>query len=107
MHPAMRLATALWLIVGVAASVRTVLRPEQHTVFPVLAAGSQHWWRDQPLYARYRPLDYFRYPPALAVVLTPVSAFGLTGGGVLWTWLNLGVYAWGLARLRRDVLPGD
>src|SRR5262249_49228359 len=60
---------------------------------------------DQPLYARYRPLDYFRYPPVFAVAFTPLSAAGLTAGGVLWNWLNLGVYGWGLWRLRRDVLP--
>jgi hypothetical protein len=104
-HPALRVALTLWLVFGVAVSVRTVLRPGSHTVFPVLAASSQHWWADQPLYARYRPLDYFRYPPVFAVAFTPLSAAGLTAGGVLWNWLNLGVYGWGLWRLRRDVLP--
>ena len=103
--PALRAALALWVAFGVAVSVRTVLRPGSHTVFPVLAASSQHWWGDQPLYARYRPLDYFRYPPVFAVAFTPLSAAGLTAGGVLWGWLNLGVYGWGLWRLRRDVLP--
>jgi hypothetical protein len=104
-HPALRVAITLWLLFGVAAGVRTVLRPNSHTVFPILAASSQHWWADRPLYARYRPLDYFRYPPAFAVAFTPLSAAGLTAGGVLWGWLNLGVYGWGLWRLRRDVLP--
>jgi hypothetical protein len=30
---------------------------------------------------------------------------GHRAGGILWAWLNLGVYAWGLVRLLRDVLP--
>jgi hypothetical protein len=105
LHPALRLAIGLWLAVGVAVSIRTALRPEQHTIFPILAASSEHYWNNQPLYARYRPLDYFRYPPGFAVAVTPLSCFGLTAGGILWGWLNLGVYGWGLWRPRRDVLP--
>ena len=106
LHPALRLTIGLWLAFGVAVSVRTLLRPETHTVFPVLAASSEHYWNNQPLYARYQPLDYFRYPPGFAVAFTPLSCLGLTAGGILWGWLNLGVYGWGLWRLRRDVLPG-
>ncbi len=105
-HPALRLAIALWLAFGVAVSVRTVLRPDTHTIFPVLANGSKHYWNDQPLYARYSPLDYFRYPPVFALAFTPLEYLGLTCGGILWGWLNLGVYGWGLWRLRRNVLPG-
>jgi Glycosyltransferase family 87 len=105
LHLALRLALALWLAFGVAVSVRTLLLPETHTVFPILAASSQHYWHNQPLYARYLPLDYFRYPPGFAVAFTPLSCLGLTAGGIVWSWLSLGVYGWGLWRLRRDVLP--
>jgi Glycosyltransferase family 87 len=106
LHPALRLAIGLWLVFGVAVSVRTLLLSDQHTVFPVFATASKHFWDQQSLYARYRPLDYFRYPPVFAIGFTPLSALGLTGGGLLWNWLNLGVYGWGLWRFRRDVLPG-
>jgi hypothetical protein len=93
--------------VGAAAGVRTLLRPESHTVFPIFANAGQRWWRDQPLYGEQKPLDYFRYPPPCVPVFGAFAAAGLRGGGVLWTWLGLGVYASGLWRFRRDVLPAD
>ena len=96
LHPALRLAIVLWLVFGVAASIRTWLRPETHTVFPVLASSSGHYWNNQPLYAKYRLLDYFRYSPALAIAFTPLSSLGLTVGGIVWGWLSIGVYGWGL-----------
>src|SRR4051812_37377644 len=65
-----RFAIALWVVLGFALTARTLYRPESHTVFPVFAAGSIRWWTDQPLYANYRPMDYFRYPPFFAVVIT-------------------------------------
>src|SRR5262245_22875413 len=101
------LALAAWLAAGLAVTARTLVRPGSHTVFPVLARGAEHWWLDVPLYEKCPPLDYFRYPPALAVALTPLSALGLAAGGVLWAWLNLAVYAAGLWLCRRDVLPGE
>src|SRR5262249_43526166 len=70
------------------------------------AASATHWWNDHPLYARYTHLDdYFRYPPVFAIAVTPVSILGLTAGGILWTWLSLAVYAAGLWRFARDVVP--
>jgi hypothetical protein len=104
---AWKLVLGAWLAVGVAVGVRTWHRPASHTVFPKLALGAEHWWADRPLYDEYPPLDYFRYPPALAVAVTPLAALGLTAGGVVWAWLGLAVYGLGLARFQRDVLPGD
>jgi hypothetical protein len=101
-----RLAVCLWLLIGIAVSVRTVVEPDRHTIFPILANSSAHWWSSQPLYAEYKPLDYFRYSPSFAVAATPFWLLGDRAGGVAWTWLNLGVYAAGLWRFLRDVLPG-
>jgi hypothetical protein len=101
-----RCAVVLWIVLGFALTARTAYRPANHTVFPLFAAGSAHWWADQPLYANYRPLDYFRYPPLFAIVFTPLATLGTVAGGILWGWLNLAVYFLGLHRLVRDVLPG-
>jgi hypothetical protein len=101
----LRLVVALWLAVGIAVSVRTVIRPDSHTIFPILADGVEHWWHDQPLYADYKPLDYFRYPPSFAVFLSPFGWLGLRLGGVVWTWLGLAVYGAGLWTFARRVLP--
>src|SRR4051794_4633140 len=100
----LRLALALWLALGLAVALRTLVAPESHTVFPISAAASGHWWADLPLYARYRPLDYFRYPPPFAVALSPLAACGPRVGGVLWVWLGMGVYFAGLWAFARDVL---
>jgi len=100
-----RIVILFWLLLAAVLAVRTALRPDSHTVFPVLAAASRHWWQDASLYADYKPLDYFRYPLSCAIALTPLSLLGHRAGGILWAWLNLGIYAWGLVRLVRDVLP--
>lgn len=107
-HPgrtAVCLAVGLWIAVALATAGRTLVSPQRHTVFPIFAASVEHWWADQSLYADYRPLDAFRYPPAFPVLLTPCAALGLCAGGILWTWLGMAVYGAGLWRFARDVLP--
>src|SRR5262245_26679734 len=102
----LRLVLWLWLALAAALAVRTALRPEAHTIFPVLAGGAAHWWADEPPYANYRPaLDYFRYPPLLAITLTPFDALGLRAGGILWNWCSLTLFAAGLWRFLRAVTP--
>jgi hypothetical protein len=101
----LRRVLLLWLALGTALSLRTLYRPDSHTVFPVLAGSADHWWADQPLYADYEPLDYFRYPPAFAVFVTPLAALGHRAGGVLWSWLSLAIYGAGLWSFAREVLP--
>jgi hypothetical protein len=100
----LRLALALWLALGAAVTVRVLVRPASHSVFPIFALSSVHWWQDLPLYVKYPPLDYFRYPPVCAVALTPLSALGLRAGGVLWSWLGLAVLLLGLQRYARAVM---
>jgi hypothetical protein len=102
-----RLAVSCWLMIALAVAVRTVVEPQHHTVVPILANSAEHWWTDRPLYADYKPLDYYRYSPAFAVAATPLWLLGGRAGGIAWTVLNLGVYAAGLGRFRRDVLPGS
>jgi glycosyl transferase family 87 len=102
---ALRTAVVLWLAIGAAISVRTLVRPASHTVFPIFAGAAERWWTDQPLYSDYKPLDYFRYPPPSALFFSPFAALGLRAGGVLWTWIGLASYASGLWRFRREVLP--
>ena len=101
-----RLAVCFWLTIAAAVSVRTLFEPERHTIFPILSNAAAHWWGAQPLYADYKPLDYYRYSPSFAVAVTPLSWLGDRAGGVAWSFLSLAVYAAGLWRFRRDVLPG-
>lgn len=103
----LRLALIVWLILGIAVSVRTVVRPSSHTVFPIFAASAQHWWGDSSLYDLYDGLDRFRYPPVFALFVTPFNSLGLTTGGILWSWLSIAVFVAGLRQYVRDVLPSE
>ncbi|HWG41494.1 MAG TPA: glycosyltransferase family 87 protein [Gemmataceae bacterium] len=98
-------ALILWLILAAAVSVRTLFRPNSHTVFPIFATSADHWWSDQSLYQEYPPLDNFRYPPVFALLVTPFNALGLAVGGILWCWVSMAVYVAGLWWFVRDVIP--
>ena len=104
------LTAALWAwgVLAVAVSVKVLVQPEQHTVYPVFAQGARHWWRDRPLYADYGDLDLdlFRYSPTFAVAMTPLALLPDWLGGVLWNLLSIGVFLLALRRVVQDVLPG-
>lgn len=100
-----RLVVSCWLALALAAGVRTLLEPEQHTIFPILANGSAHWWSGKPLYADYPGLDFYRYSPSFAVVATPLELLGDRAGGFAWILLNIAVYAVGLVYFVRHVAP--
>jgi hypothetical protein len=102
---ALRLALIVWLGVAAAVSVRTLVRPSSHTVFPIFTTAAAHWWSDQPLYQDDPSLDNFRYPPVFTLFVTPFSAFGLRAGGILWSWVSIAVYVAGLWWFVRDVIP--
>jgi hypothetical protein len=104
-HLSPRLAVIVWLILAAAVSLRTLIRPHDHTVFPIFAASVEHWWGDQSLYQLYPPLDTFRYPPVFALFATPFAALGLTMGGILWSWLSIAVFLAGLWQYAHDVIP--
>jgi hypothetical protein len=102
----LRLALGLWLALGLAVSVRTLVNPGKHTVFPIFAGSANHWWANQPLYQSYPGLDTFRYSPFFALAITPFAQLGLRLGGILWNWVGLGVLLGGLWCFVRDVAPG-
>src|SRR5579875_3796619 len=101
----LRLALIAWLILGAAVSIRTLVRPNNHTVFPIFAASAEHWWGNCSMYELYPGLDRFRYPPVFALFVAPFSALGLTTGGILWSWLSIAVLLTGLWQYMRDVIP--
>ncbi len=102
-----QLALAVWLILAAAVAVRTFARPISHTVFPIFATSASHWWSDLSLYELYPGLDRFRYPPIFALFVTPFGSLGFTMGGMLWSWLSMGVFVAGLWRYAHDVIPSS
>jgi hypothetical protein len=103
--PWLRSALIVWLVLAAAVSVRTLVRPSRHTVFPIFAASAKHWWGDEPLYEDDPILDNFRYPPVFTLFVTPFSVLGLSMGGIVWSWVSMAVYIAGLWWFVRDVIP--
>ena len=85
----------LWGILLTALSIKSLLKPGSHSVFPVFFHGGLHWWNDVSLYQHFEGLDYFRYSPLAAIFYSCFSIFGLTAGSILWNLTSNGIYLWG------------
>jgi hypothetical protein len=105
----MRLAIGLWIALAVAVCVKSWVQQGGHSVYPVYAWGSRHWWADQPLHALYREmgLDIYRYSPTFAIVFTPFALLPDWLGASLWGILNVAVTFWAMHLMVRDLLPGS
>jgi len=94
-----------WIVLACALSVKAVLVPVNHSVYPCFEAGGWAWWTGQDVY----PLactNEFRYGPVCAVALVPLAWLPTACGGLLWIWLNLAVFLAALQALRKRILPG-
>jgi hypothetical protein len=100
-------AYLVWLILLVAVGVKALVSPEMHSVWPIFATASGHWWKGQSLYAYYPGFDLYRYSPTFAVLITPLALLPLRVGGCLWGVLNVGLLLASLRSLQRHILPGD
>ena len=83
----LRRAITLWAGLALAVSVKTACVGGDHSVFPVFAAGSRHWWADMSLYANYTPtehIDGYRYSPTFAVAFTPLALLPERAGIIAW-----------------------
>jgi len=100
-------AIALWVVLAVAVSVKTIIEPSLHEVYTIFAAASRHWWADAPLYTFYEGMDTYRYTPTFAIALSPLAMLPDRLGGILWNLLSIAVLVWAIRRFVREVLPGD
>lgn len=106
-NPNLRRALALWAVLAVAVCVKTFVLGGEHSVYPQFAGGSRHWWADMSLYADYSKtenMDGYRYSPAFAVAFTPFYLLPDRLGLIAWNLLSMGLLAWALHVLVRDVL---
>src|SRR5262245_30691830 len=91
-------ATAAWLIILTVISVRVILRPQTHSVFPIFAEAGRCWLAGEDIYGRQIVnLDQFRYSPAVAAAFAPWSFLPPCAGEVLWRWVNAAAFFGGLA----------
>ena len=106
----LRRAITLWAGLALAVSVKTACLGGDHSVFPVFAAGSRHWWADMSLYANYTPTEAHRRLSLLAHLrrgLHAACASARTGGNHRVGSFGIIMLVWGLHVLVRDVLPGE
>ncbi len=99
------LARVAWIVLACAVSVKAVGWPTEHSVYPCFEAGGWTWWQGQDVYPLACKCE-FRYGPVCAMALAPLALLPRALGGLLWIWLDLGVFFVGLRALRTRILPG-
>ena len=57
----------VWLVLALALSVRTIISPIQHSVFPILAGSAIRYWNDHPLYGKYQTSSWKTLPMPTAM----------------------------------------
>ncbi len=95
-----RIALTAWIVLAVAASIKTIAEPQLHTVYTAFSHACRDWWSGQSMYENRA----YYYSPTFAVLMTPFAVWPDWLGGVFWTWASVGLLAWGLKVFFRDVL---
>ena len=101
----LRAAWLLWMVLACAVSVKAVMVPVAHSVYPCFEAGGRAWLAGIDLYP-FCCEHEFRYGPVCAMALAPLARLPSAWGGLLWIWLDLGVFFWSVQALMRRILPG-
>jgi hypothetical protein len=96
----------IWVAIEGFICLRSWVKPEIHSVYPIFDFAGQHWLEGSPLYFVAVPgIDIFRYSPLVASLFAPLSLIPLAPAGVIWRLLNLVVYLGGLCWWLRILLP--
>ncbi len=95
-----RIAWSAWLALAIAASVKTIIEPELHTVYTAFSHCCRDWWAGHSLYQDRA----FYYSPTFAVLMTPFAVWPDWLGGVLWNFASIGVLVASLRVFFRDVV---
>jgi hypothetical protein len=99
-----KLPFIVWSILAFVVGVKALVSPERHSVWPVFASASQHWWQHESLYNHYVSLDMYRYSPTFAIAITPLAALPFSLGGLIWGAGGILLLYFALAKLHTDVL---
>ena len=102
------IAAFAWLIVLIVVTVQVVIRPREHSVYPIFAHAGESWVRGESVYGDKRfthHLEYYRYSPTAAAFFAPFSALSLRAGGLIWRLGSAAVFLGGMAWWFHTVLP--
>jgi hypothetical protein len=97
----LRAAMIGWIVLSTAASVKTIIEPQAHTVYTTFSHAARDWWAGDSLYAGRE----FFYGPSFAVAMTPFAIWPDWLGGVFWNWTSCGLLFYALRVFYREVLP--
>ena len=100
-----QLAAAAWGVVLVVVSVRAVVSPHRHTVYPIFSTAARNWLAGGDLYVPQPGLDDYRYSPMATALMSPLGWLPDRLGGVLWRLFNAGVLLGALLGWTRNALP--
>jgi hypothetical protein len=99
-----RAALLVWAVLTAVVCVRSFLRPERATVYPIFAEAARSWCRGEDCY-RTVVNDVYRYSPPATVLLVPFAVLPDALGGVLWRLVTVTAYLTALVWWSRVVLP--
>ncbi len=104
-----QVAVLSWTVVVLVISVRALVVPDKHTVYPIFSFAAQGWLQGEDIYFshdRHADLDAYRYSPAVAALLVPLSFLPDGPGSVLWRLINVAVlsvgFGWWCRRVAAD-----
>lgn len=96
----LQIAVNAWIVLAIAASVKTVIDPERHTVYTAFSHACRDWWDGNSLYVDRA----YYYSPTFAILMTPFAIWPDRFGGVLWNFASVGLLVYALRVFFRYVL---
>jgi len=101
---AQRIAITLWITLFIALTVKTILKPTSHSVFPVYFQAGISWWQQVDVYQVNQGIDHYRYSPTAAIFFSAFTFMGITLGAILWSFCSIIVFILGCNRFRQTML---
>lgn len=101
---AQRIALTLWITLFIALTVKTILKPTSHSVFPVYFQAGISWWQQVDIYQVNQGLDHYRYSPTAAIFFSAFTFMGITLGAILWNFCSIVIFILGCNRFRKTML---
>lgn len=101
---AQRIAITLWITLLIALTIKTILKPMSHSVFPVYFQAGISWWLQADIYQFHPGIDHYRYSPTAAIFFSAFTFMGITLGTILWNLCSIIVFILGCNRFRKTLL---
>jgi hypothetical protein len=101
-----RATLLVWAILIAIVCVRSFLRPDRASVYPIFAEAARSWVRGEDCY-RTVLNDVYRYSPPATVLLVPFASLPDSVGGVLWRLVGVSAFLAALLWWTRVVLTSS